>query len=99
MAQQLSANRRRVKEFYESGAGEALRMLREVLVGADVESIKVDGSGRSLTNKEKTLLRDIQKDGKKIALIGNKMINRRIKLLQGKLSRSRYKRKKQTFRK
>ena len=44
-------------------------------------------------------LRDIQKDGKKIALIGNKMINRRIKLLQGKLSRSRYKRKKQTFRK
>ena len=44
-------------------------------------------------------LRDIQKDGKKIALIGNKMINRKIKLLQGKLSRSRYKRKKQTFRK
>ena len=33
-------------------------------------------------------LRDIQKDGKKIALIGNKMINRRIKLLQGKLKRS-----------
>ena len=44
-------------------------------------------------------LRDIQKDGKKIALIGNKMINRRIKLLQGKLRRSRYKRKKQTFKK
>tara|TARA_R110002012_G_C11506836_1_gene597979 strand:+ start:744 stop:914 length:171 start_codon:yes stop_codon:yes gene_type:complete len=44
-------------------------------------------------------LRDIQKDGKKIALIGNKMINRRIKLLQGKLKRSKYKRKKQTFRK
>jgi len=62
LSQQLSANRQRVKELYESGSGEAMRILREALVGVDVESIKIDGTGRSLTNQEKTLVRNIQKD-------------------------------------
>lgn len=62
LAQQLSANRIRIKAFYEAGSGDAMVLLREALVGVDVESMKIPGSNRSLTNQEKTLLRNIQKD-------------------------------------
>ena len=54
-SQALRDNRNRIREFYNKGSGQALKILNSVLQGADIESIKRD-DGSSLSNVQKTRL-------------------------------------------
>jgi len=61
LGDKLNANRDQIVRFYETGSGEAIKMINSVLSGADPESVTTS-DGRPIANSQKILLNRIRKD-------------------------------------
>lgn len=61
LADKIIENRNNIKTFYESGSGEAIKMINSVLSGADPETVTTS-DGRGITNSQKVLLNTMRKE-------------------------------------